>query len=59
MAMNTVNQVLEEARTLSESEARVLLDFIGYLKYRRARAGAPAQDIRAGKYSRGECQERS
>lgn len=37
-AGTTVDQILKEARTLSESEACVLLDFIDYLKYRRAQA---------------------
>lgn len=51
-SVTTVERILEEARTLSESEACALLDFIGYLKYKRARSGEPVRDIREGKTNR-------
>lgn len=55
--MTTVERILEEARTLSESELRALLDFIGYLKYKRARSGESVSDIRDGKANREECRK--
>jgi hypothetical protein len=32
--MNTVEKIFEEARLLPETEAREVLDFIGYLKHK-------------------------
>lgn len=55
--VTTVDRIREEARTLSESEVRTLLDFIGYLKYKQARSGEPVSDIRDGKANREECRE--
>lgn len=46
--MTTVERILEEARSLSESEARALLDFIGYLKYKRARVSETERGLHAG-----------
>lgn len=51
-SVTTVERVLEEARTLSESEARALLDFIGYLKYRRARVSESERGICDGAENR-------
>jgi len=36
--MNTMEQIVEEMRTLPEVDARELLDFVGYLKAKRAQA---------------------
>lgn len=43
--MSTADQILEEARTLSESEARALPDFIGYLKYQRAQTTESGAEV--------------
>ena len=43
--MSTADQILEETRTFSESEACALLDFIGYLKYRRAQAAESGAEV--------------
>ena len=34
--MNTVERIFEEVRTLPEFQAREVLDFVGYLKAKRA-----------------------
>jgi hypothetical protein len=34
--MNTMEKIVEEVRTLPETDAREVLDFVGYLKSRRA-----------------------
>jgi len=51
MAMNSMEKIVEEVQSLPETDARDVLDFIGYLKYRRVQAaesGAEIEDRREG-----------
>ena len=65
--MNTMEKIVEEVRTLPETDAREVLDFVGYLKARRAQAMAATADrsefdqfgaVFDGKFNRDECYDR-
>lgn len=65
--MNTTEKILEEVRTLSEAQAREVLDFAAFLKTRRISRGAPSPDMDAfnrfgavyeGGFRRDECYDR-
>ena len=65
--MNTREKILEEVQTLPETDAREVLDFVGYLKSRRAQAMAATADMSEfdqfgavfdGKFNRDECYDR-
>lgn len=43
--MNTMEKIVEEIHTLPETDAREVLDFVGYLKAKRAQAKAEAADM--------------
>ncbi len=40
--MNTMEKIVEKVRTLPEVDAREVLDFVGYLKAKRAQAKVAA-----------------
>jgi len=65
--MKTMEKVVEEVRTLAETDAREVLDSVGYLKSRRAQAMAATADMGEfdpfggvfdGKFNRDECHDR-
>ncbi|ACV34955.1 hypothetical protein [Accumulibacter sp.] len=65
--MNTMERIVEEVRTLPETDAREVLDFVGYLKSRRAQTMAATADMSEfdqfgavfdGKFNRDECYDR-
>lgn len=65
--MNTQEKIYEEIKLLSETDAREVLDFVGYLKAKRSAARAHNPDINeldrfgavfSGKFSRDECYDR-
>jgi hypothetical protein len=65
--MNTMEKIVEEVRTLPETDAREVLDFVGYLKSRRAQIVAATADMTEfdqfgavfdGKFKRDECYDR-
>jgi hypothetical protein len=66
--MNTAEKIFEEVRTLPESVAREVLDFVGYLKSKRAEhPKVEAADMSEfdqfgavfdGKFNRDECYDR-
>jgi len=45
MAMNTMEKIVEEVQSLPETDAREVLDFVGYLKAKRAKAKAEIADM--------------
>jgi hypothetical protein len=65
--MNTMEKIVEEVQTLPETDAREVLDFVGYLKAKRAQARATITDMSEfdrfgavfdGKFNRDECYDR-
>ena len=65
--MNTMEKIVAEVQTLPETDAREVLDFVGYLKSRRAQAMAATADMSEfdqfgamfeGKFKRDECYDR-
>ncbi|MBL8424963.1 MAG: hypothetical protein JNK06_15930 [Candidatus Accumulibacter phosphatis] len=65
--MSTMEKIVEEVQTLPETDAREVLDFVGYLKSRRAQAMAatahmsefdPFGAVFDGKFNRDECHDR-
>jgi len=65
--MNTAKLVFDELRNMPESEAREVLDFVGYLKAKRARTKVFAQGtdefdqfgaVFDGQFNREECYDR-
>lgn len=65
--MNTMEKIVEEMQTLPETDAREVLDFVGYLKAKRAQAKAAIADMSEfdqfgavfdGKFNRDECYDR-
>lgn len=65
--MNTMEKIVEEVQTLPETDAREVLDFVGYLKAKRARSLAGSVDMSEfdrfgavfdGKFNRDECYDR-
>lgn len=65
--MNTLEKIVEEVNTLPEADAREVLDFVGYLKARRAQIKAKAADMDEfdqfgavfdGSFNRDECYDR-
>lgn len=60
--MNTMEKVVEEMHTLPENDVREVLDFVGYLKAKRAKAKAESADMSefdqfGAVYERGEATE--
>jgi hypothetical protein len=67
MTMNTMEKIVEEVRTLPETDAREVLDFVGYLKAKRTQSQAAMADMSEfdrfgavfdGKFNRDECHDR-
>lgn len=67
MTMNTMEKIVEEMQALPETDAREVLDFVGYLKAKRAQAKAAIADMSEfdqfgavfdGKFNRDECYDR-
>ena len=67
MTMNTVEKIFEEVQTLPETDAREVLDFVGYLKAKREKIKAGSADMSEfdqfgavfdGKFNRDECYDR-
>lgn len=65
--MNTAMKVFEEVRIMPESEAREVLDFVGYLKAKRMQTGGFVQGMNEfdqfgavfdGQFNRVECYDR-
>ena len=65
--MNTAKKIFDEVRGMPESEAREVLDFVGYLKSRQAQAKKPVHEMNEfdqfgavfdGKFNRDECYDR-
>jgi len=65
--MNIVEKIYKEVTTMSESDAREVLDFVGYLKAKRSAKQTDAGDLSefdkfgavfAGKFNRDECYDR-
>ncbi len=65
--MNTMEKIVAEVQTLPETDAREVLDFVSYLKSRRAQAMAATADMSEfdqfgamfdGKFKRDECYDR-
>lgn len=65
--MNTMEKIVEEVQTLPETDAREVLDFVGYLKAKRAQIKAATTDMSEfdrfgavfdGKFNRDECYDR-
>lgn len=65
--MNTAKRVFDEVRIMSESEAREVLDFVGYLKAKRERTRDSSQEMNEfdqfgavfdGQFNRDECYDR-
>jgi hypothetical protein len=46
-AMSTAEEILKELQTLPEAQAREVLDFVAFLKTRRARGKSVQQDMSA------------
>ena len=66
--MNTAEKIIEEVRTLPEAQAREVLDFVAFLKARRASTVATATDtsvferfgaVYEGGFNRDECYDRN
>lgn len=60
--MSTMEKVVEEMHTLPENDVREVLDFVGYLKAKRAKAKAEMADMSefdqfGAVYERGEATE--
>ena len=65
--MNKMEKIVEEVQTRPETDAREVLDFVGYLKARRAQAMAATADrsefdqfgaVFDGKFNRDQCYDR-
>jgi len=65
--MNTMEKIVEEVQTLPETDAREVLDFVGYLKAKRAKIKVGIADMNEfdqfgavfdGKFNRDECYDR-
>lgn len=65
--MTTLEKIVEEVQTLPETDAREVLDFVGYLKAKRAQSKAATMDMSEfdqfgavfdGKFNRDECYDR-
>jgi hypothetical protein len=65
--MNTAKQVFDEVRIMPESEAREVLDFVGYLKSKRMSSKGSVQGTNEfdqfgavfdGQFNREECYDR-
>lgn len=65
--MNTMEKVVEEMHALPENDVREVLDFVGFLKAKRAKAKAATADMSEfdqfgavfdGKFNRDECYDR-
>lgn len=65
--MNTMEKIVEEVQTLPETDAREVLDFVGYLKAKRAQSKVATTDMSEfdqfgavfdGKFNRDECYDR-
>ena len=65
--MNTAKKIFDEVRIMPESEAREVLDFVGYLKSRLMQTKNPVQEMNEfeqfgavfdGKFNRDECYDR-
>jgi len=65
--MNTMEKIVEEVRTLPEVDAREVLDFVGFLKAKRAQAKLATVDMSEfdkfgavfdGLFNRDECYDR-
>lgn len=57
--MNTMEKVVEEMHTLPENDVREVLDFVGYLKAKRAKAKADMSEFDqfGAVYERGKTSE--
>lgn len=65
--MNTMEKIIEQVHTLPETDALEMLDFVGYLKAKRAQAKTEAADMSEfdrfgavfdGRFNRDECYDR-
>ncbi|MHB9100694.1 MAG: hypothetical protein ACYC2E_04190 [Sulfuricella sp.] len=65
--MNTMEKIVEGVQALPETDAREVLDFVGYLKAKRAQIKATTADMSEfdqfgavfdGKFNRDECYDR-
>lgn len=65
--MNTMEKIVEEVQTLPETDAREVLDFVSYLKAKRAKTKTGIADMNEfdqfgavfdGKFNRDECYDR-
>ena len=65
--MNTAKKIFDEVRIMPESEAREVLDFVGYLKSKLMQNKKPVQEMNEfdqfgavfdGKFNRDECYDR-
>jgi hypothetical protein len=65
--MTTLEKIVEEVQTLPETDARAVLDFVGYLKAKRAQSMVVTMDMSEfdqfgavfdGKFDRDECYDR-
>lgn len=65
--MTTLEKIVEEVQTLPETDAREVLDFVGYLKAKRALSKVETMDMSEfdqfgavfdGKFNRDECYDR-
>lgn len=65
--MNTAKKIFDEVRIMPESEAREVLDFVGYLKVKRMQAKDPVLGMNEfdqfgavfdGQFNRDECYDR-
>ena len=65
--MNTLEKIVEEIHTLPETDAREVLDFVSYLKTKRAQVRTEAMDMSEfdqfgamfdGNFNRDECYDR-
>lgn len=65
--MNTVEKIFEKVQTLTETDAREVLDFVEYLKAKRQTASLKSADLNefdefgrvyTGSFNRDECYDR-
>jgi len=65
--MNTQEKIYEEIKQLSETDAREVLDFVGYIKAKRSVSRVQDHDMKeldrfgsvfSGKFNRDECYDR-
>ncbi len=65
--MNTAKKIFDEVRVMPESEAREILDFVGYLKTKLQKSKSPVQGMSEfdqfgavfdGQFNRDECYDR-